>query len=176
MITCRYIIMHTPLPPPYSFLNWPHFERIVLADLPEKGLISNIYKILNAFPMQKQGKHVYMHKWEMAISEEMSSEAWQVIWSRAAKSSICILYKEHSYKVLYFWYLTPGLLHAIHLTTSARCLKLRQGSRFLEAHILALSTSWTILAVRPSIASMLIWFGFSLSSQSIPFRLAPSSL
>lgn len=71
--------------------------------------------------MQKQEKHAYMRKCERAIGEELSCEAWQVIWSQAAKSSICKLCKEKSYKVFDFWYLTLEYLHVIHPTTSDRC-------------------------------------------------------
>lgn len=46
---------------------------------------------------------------------------WQIIWSQAAKSSICTLYKENTYKVLYFWYMTPSRLKAIYPLASDRC-------------------------------------------------------
>lgn len=46
--------------------------------------------------------------------------------SRVASSSVCTMYKENAYKVLYRWYLVPSGLRMIYSSTSDRC---RRGCR-----------------------------------------------
>lgn len=62
-----------------------------------------------------------MIKWEKALNEELPEEQWQTIWTQAAKSSLCTLYKENTYKIFLFWYMTPDILHTIYPTSSDRC-------------------------------------------------------
>lgn len=71
-------------------------------------------------------KHSYMLKWEPALVEELSTEQWQIIWSQAAKISICTLYEENTYKVLFFWYM--NLLHAIYSSDLDRYWRCRRNS------------------------------------------------
>lgn len=110
------------------------FETIVLAGNTQKGLISSIYKILNIFSRNGQGKHSYMTKWEKILGEEIPITQWQIIWAQTAKSSICSLYKENSYKILLLWYMTPDVLHAIFPNSSDRCWRC-QGARGTFLHI-----------------------------------------
>lgn len=67
-----------------------------------------------------------MLKWEQALGEEFSTEQWRTIWSQTAKSSICILYKEDMYKVLFFWYMTAAHLDGIYPSASDRCWRCRR--------------------------------------------------
>lgn len=76
--------------------------------------------------MDSQGKHSYMLKWEQALGEELSTEQCKIIWSRAAKSPICTLYEENTYKVLSFWYMTPTRLHAIYPPVLDCCWRCRR--------------------------------------------------
>lgn len=62
-----------------------------------------------------------MRKWEQVLGEELPLNSWQLIWSQASKSSICTLYKENQYKILYHWYQTPDLLHSIYPSADCRC-------------------------------------------------------
>lgn len=73
-------------------------------------------------------------KWEKVLNEEIPIIEWQVIRSQVAKSSMCTLYKENSYKILLFWYMTPDVLHAIFLASSDRCWRC-QGARGTFLHI-----------------------------------------
>ncbi|XP_073465131.1 Fc receptor-like protein 5 [Aquarana catesbeiana] len=66
------------------------FENLIMGGTAQKGLISDIYKIINAYPLETKGKHAYMIKWEKALEEELPMEQWQTIWTQAAKSSLCI--------------------------------------------------------------------------------------
>lgn len=104
-----------------QFSKLSPFECLVLFGPSQKGLTSDIYKLLNSYNMNSQGKHSYMLKWEQTLGEQFSTEQWQTIWSRAAKSFICTPYKENTYKVLFFWYMTPSCLHAIYSSTLDRC-------------------------------------------------------
>lgn len=67
--------------PNRQFSKLTRFEQIVLAGSSQKGLISDIYKLLNQYSMDTQGKHRYMLKWEQAIGEELPIEKWQIIQS-----------------------------------------------------------------------------------------------
>ena len=67
-----------------------------------------------------------MLRWVRGLGEELSEEEWGAIRRQAAKSSICTLYKENTYKVLLFWYLTPDVLHKIYPSTSDRCCRCNQ--------------------------------------------------
>lgn len=110
------------------------FETIILEGNAQKGVISGIYKILNAISLEEQGKHSYMLKWEKILEEELPLAQWQAIWNQTAKSSMCTLYKENAYKILFFWYMTPDVLHAIFPTSSDRCWRC-QGARGTLIHI-----------------------------------------
>lgn len=50
------------------------FETLILAGSAQKGLISDIYKILNTYHLESQGKHAYMTRWEKALNEEIPIE------------------------------------------------------------------------------------------------------
>ena len=102
------------------------FERIILEGTARRGLISDIYQILNEYPLQTKGKHTYMLRWEKELGGELEEDEWRAVWRQAAKSSICTLYKEKTYKVLFFWYLTPDVLHRIYPSTSDRCWRCNQ--------------------------------------------------
>lgn len=79
-----------------QFSKLSPFVCLVLSS--QKGFTSYMYNILNTFNVGTRGKHSYMLKWEKALGEEIPPEQWQIIWSRAAKSSLCTLYKENTYK------------------------------------------------------------------------------
>ena len=118
--------------PKLQFSQPSPFERIVLEGRHRRGLITDIYQLLNAYDWQGRGKHAYMLKWERELEEPLPMEAWQAVWRQAAKSSLCTLYEENSYKILYFWYQTPDILHKIFPSTSDRCWRCHQarGSLF----------------------------------------------
>lgn len=97
------------------------FENLIMGGTAQKGLISDIYKIINAYPLETKGKHAYMVRWEKALEEELPMEQWQTIWTQAAKSSLCTLYKENTYKILLYWYMTPDTLHTIYPSSPDRC-------------------------------------------------------
>lgn len=42
-----------------------------------------------------------MTLWERALGDQISQEEWQIIWSQAAKSSLCSLFKENAYNILF---------------------------------------------------------------------------
>lgn len=111
---CHYALSFAPT---QHFPKLTPFECIVLAGPSQKGLISDIYELLNDYSITTQGKHRYMLKWEQALGEELPLEAWWVIWSQA-KSKICTLNKENTNKILFFWYLTPSHLQAIYPAAS----------------------------------------------------------
>lgn len=106
--------------PTLRFSILPLFERLSCGGPLQKGLISDAYKILNAYHIPTLWKHSYMIKWGRILGEELSLETWQVVWSRVAKSSFCTLYQEDGYKMLYLCYLTPHL-HTIHPGASDCC-------------------------------------------------------
>lgn len=66
-------------------------------------------------------RHAYTRKWEQALGEELPLKTWQLIWSQVSKSSICTLFKENQYKILYHWYQTPDLLHYIYSSADHWC-------------------------------------------------------
>ncbi|PIO09146.1 hypothetical protein AB205_0071860, partial [Aquarana catesbeiana] len=83
------------------------FEGLMLEGSTRRGLISDIYRILNSYNFTDHSKHPYMTRWERFLGEEIPESTWKTIWTQAAKSSLCTLYKENAYKVLFFWYMTP---------------------------------------------------------------------
>lgn len=107
--------------PDLQFSTPTTFEGLILEGSARRGLISDIYQVLNSYNFQVQGKHTYMLRWEKYIGEEIPENTWQVIWSQAAKSSLCTLYKENAYKILFFWYMMPDVLRAIYPSSSDRC-------------------------------------------------------
>ena len=120
--------------PGLQFSTPTPFEKLVLEGSARRGLISDTYRLLNSRSFPTQGKHAYMLRWERELGEEISETEWQTIWSQAAKSSLCTLYKENAYKILYFWYMTPAILHAIYPSSSDRCWRC-QGARGTLYHI-----------------------------------------
>lgn len=79
--------------PNLKFSKPSPFESLILHGSSKRGLTSDIYKILDSYNVDSLGKHSYVLKWEENLGEELSSAQWQIIWSHAAKSSICTLYK-----------------------------------------------------------------------------------
>lgn len=85
-----------------------------------------------------------MGKWERALGADFPLHTWQLIWSQASKSSVCTLYKENQYKILFHWYQTPDLLHSIYPSADSwcwRCCKDR-GTLFHIYWICPLITSY----------------------------------
>lgn len=157
-----------------QFSKLSPFECLVLSGPSQKGLTSDIYKLLNSHNMDSQGKHGYMLNWEKALGEEISPEQWQSIWS--AKSSICILYKENTYKVLFSWYMTPSHLHAIYPTALDRCWRcLRDRGTLLHVY-------WQCPSLQPywrSVWDLLQWLfemDVPLHSKLYLLRLLPPKL
>nr|DBA26319.1 TPA: hypothetical protein GDO54_010595 [Pyxicephalus adspersus] len=46
---------------------------------------------------------------------------WSDIWEAAQKSSICTLYKENLYKIIFQWYHTPDVLHRLFPAVDPIC-------------------------------------------------------
>lgn len=63
----------------------------------------------------------YMVKWEGLIGHPISPRQWRHIWEAASRSSICTVYRENQYKILYMWYHTPEFLHARFQSVSPLC-------------------------------------------------------
>lgn len=105
------------------------FERIILEGKAWRGMISDIYKLL----LHPTPRQTFLH-WERVLLAELSLEDWQMIWSQAAKSSLCTLYRENMYKILYFWYMTPDVLHSIYPTCSDHCWRCL-GDKGTQLHI-----------------------------------------
>lgn len=78
-----------------------------------QGLARKIWK--------EHNRSVIKKKKDILMDEEIPLEAWQVIWSQAAKSSLCTLYKENTNKILDFWYLIPNVLHTSYPTSFDYC-------------------------------------------------------
>uniref|UniRef100_A0A803K153 Reverse transcriptase domain-containing protein n=1 Tax=Xenopus tropicalis TaxID=8364 RepID=A0A803K153_XENTR len=95
-------------------------EKLCIKVGERKGHISQIYNILNSYPVEEK-PHPYMQQWEKALSTPITMEQWDRIWSNAAKSSICTTIKENIYKILLGWYHTPALLHKLFPDVTPNC-------------------------------------------------------
>lgn len=84
-------------------------------------MIYRSYQILVTDFSPDGPRHPYMAKWEQALGTDLPLKTWQFIWNQATKSSICTLYKENQYKILFHWYQTPDLLHSIYPIADSRC-------------------------------------------------------
>lgn len=89
------------------------FELIARTGLPQKGLISRIYKLLMDPSATNRPKHPYMLKWEESLTQQLSMEDWSTIWLNAQKMVTCTRQKENLYKILMRWYHTPDKLHSL---------------------------------------------------------------
>lgn len=149
---------------------------MILAGNAQKGLISGIYKILNAISLEEQGKHSYMIKWEKTLNEELLLAQWQAIWTQTAKSSMCTLYKENSYKILFFWYMTADVLHTIFPTSSDKCWRC-QGAKGTFMHIYwncpILTPYWEMVQ---RLLSHLLEMQVQASPKFFPLGLSPLKL
>lgn len=58
-----------------------------------KGLIMDIYRILIDPTPDVPIKHAYMTKWETYVGTQLPPETWQLVWRRAAKTSLCTTFK-----------------------------------------------------------------------------------
>uniref|UniRef100_A0A8C5MBV1 Reverse transcriptase domain-containing protein n=1 Tax=Leptobrachium leishanense TaxID=445787 RepID=A0A8C5MBV1_9ANUR len=96
------------------------FERLCLADGPQKGLISQLYLLLSSSPGQ-WGPLTYCDKWEMDLCDPLPGDEWEEIWEQTARSSICVTHQEQSYKILLRWYVTPVSLYRMGVTSSDFC-------------------------------------------------------
>lgn len=110
------------------------FERLCKNESTTRGLISAIYRmLLNPCP-DIHPRHSYMDKWESCLNRTISPKAWQMIWSRATKTSQCITYRENQIKLMMFWYHTPTLLHKLNPAIPELCWRCL-GGRGTQIHI-----------------------------------------
>lgn len=65
----HYAVTFTPT---LQFSKPPIFECLILSGPTQKGLTSDIYKLLHSYDMVSQGKRRYMRRWEDQMGEEMS--------------------------------------------------------------------------------------------------------
>lgn len=56
------------------------FESLALQSLPQRGIISKIYKIINEPTFATGFKHSYMQKWETNLGLEITIDDWSHIW------------------------------------------------------------------------------------------------
>lgn len=87
-----------------------------------------------------------MLHWVQVLGEEIPEMMWQTTWSQAAKSSFCKLYKENAYKILYFWYLTPDILHVIYPSSLDRCWRYQGDKKYPIPYLLELPHDSALLA------------------------------
>lgn len=52
-----------------------------------------------------------MQKWSQILQRPIFLPQWQKIWETVSKSSRCIEQRETVYKIIFFWYRTPAVLH-----------------------------------------------------------------
>uniref|UniRef100_A0A803JHE0 Reverse transcriptase domain-containing protein n=1 Tax=Xenopus tropicalis TaxID=8364 RepID=A0A803JHE0_XENTR len=137
------------------------FESLAFLGLPQKGLISRIYKMLTDPTPEDQPKHKYMTKWANCLPTPPTTEDWEAIWTNSRKIVTCVRQKESIYKTLMFWYYTPDKLHALFPDHPNTCWRLC-GEVGTPLHIF-----WTCPKIQPlwnNIADLLT----NLTAQVLP--------
>lgn len=72
------------------------------------------------------------------LGRELSLSVWQIIWRRAAKTSICPLYREKQYKLVLFWYHTKFITTKIEAFIVSFLLVMQILGRIPLIHLLGL--------------------------------------
>uniref|UniRef100_A0A803K2X3 Reverse transcriptase domain-containing protein n=1 Tax=Xenopus tropicalis TaxID=8364 RepID=A0A803K2X3_XENTR len=71
------------------------FETMAKRGLPQKSLISNIYKLLTQPLPDQPPNHSYMTKWNSVLQMPLPQSDWEAIWSNAKKMVTCARHKLH---------------------------------------------------------------------------------
>lgn len=85
-------------------------------------LISDIYRYLHDVLPLASTQHPYMQKWSQVIQRPILLPQWQKIWEAGSKSR-CVAHRETAYKILFFWYSTPEVLHRYDPKVPRVCLR-----------------------------------------------------
>lgn len=79
-------------------------SRIIKDEIGPKGLVSKIYKIIN---FDNNSQMVMKENWVKELGIEISNQNWNMNWTSRIMRTLSIRIKEHNYKVIWKWYLTP---------------------------------------------------------------------
>lgn len=89
------------------------FEDLQLSSTTSnKGLVSRIYWILHTKIDSESFK--FQDRWHKDIGFSLTPEQWHTIWSSSLFRSRSINVQILTYKVLYWWHMTPMKLHRIN--------------------------------------------------------------
>lgn len=93
-------------------------SQIMKDEIGLKGLVSKIYKIIN---FDGKPQMVMKMNWEKELNIKISDLDWNVNWKSRIMKTLSVRIKEHNYKVVWKWYLTPLRLSLMDNKISKKC-------------------------------------------------------